>query len=103
MSVLWAREPNPSSKCQVCCERNSGCADMDLEGFGKEERDEPFMMAMEVVSKFGLGEMLTTLLAYYYPRVVKLFYQQLGRMRQERKFIVLTLMGSLMTLHAKIL
>ena len=50
---------------------------VDLEGFKKEERDEPIMMAMEVVSKFGLGEMLTTLPAYYYPRVVKLFYQQL--------------------------
>ena len=50
---------------------------VDLEGFRKEEGDEPIMMAMEVVSKFGLGEMLTTLPAYYYPGVVKLFYQQL--------------------------
>ena len=78
---------------------------MDLEGFRKEERDEPIMMAMEVVSEFGLGEMLTTLPAYYYPRVVKLFYQQLivWENKVAEKFIVLTLMDSLMTLHAKIL
>ena len=50
---------------------------VDLEGFKKEERDEPIMMAMEVVSKFGLGEMLTTFSAYYDLRIVKIFYQQL--------------------------